>query len=99
MSLALPNFLSITAEPAHHHPNAVRRLSDLSVGERGVIQELNLPEKLRNYVTRFGFIDGAVVSVVRRVPLGNLSVYRVGQAEVTLRPETADDILVVRKSK
>jgi Fe2+ transport system protein FeoA len=99
MSLALPNFLSLTAEPAHHHPNAMRRLSDLAVGECGVIQELNLQEKLHNYVTRFGFIDGAIVSVVRRVPLGNLSVYRVGQAEVALRPETAEDILVVRKPK
>jgi len=99
MSLALPSFLSITAEPVHHHPQAARRLSDLAVGECAVIQELRLQEKLRNYVTRFGFIDGAVVIVVRRVPLGNLTVYRVGQAEVTLRPETANDILVARKPR
>ncbi len=96
MSLALTNFLSIAAEPAFHHPNMPCRLSDLGVGDSGVIQELILPEKLRNYVTRFGFVDRAAVSVIRRVPLGNLSVYRVGQAEVALRPETAASILVTR---
>ena len=97
MSLALPNFLSITAAPNQRHPNAVRCLSDLAVGECAVIQKMNLHERLSNYVTRFGFVEGAVVSVVRRVPLGNLSVYRIGQADVTLRPETANNILVLRK--
>ena len=99
MSLALPNFLSLTAEPVHQQPNAARRLSDLEVGERGVIRELRLPEKLRHYVTRFGFVDGAAVTVARRVPLGDLTVYRIGQAEVALRPETANEILVVRQPK
>jgi len=99
MSLALPSFLSIAAEPVHHHPRPMHRLSDLAVGEGAVIRELNLQEKLRNYVTRFGFVEGAVVFVVRRVPLGNLTVYRVGQAEITLRPETANDILVARKPR
>ena len=99
MSLALPNFLSLTAEPVQPHPHTPRRLSDLEVGERGVIRELRLPEKLRHYVTRFGFVDGAAVTVARRVPLGDLTVYRIGQAEVALRPETANEILVVRQPK
>ena len=50
-------------------------------------------------MTRFGFVDGVMVSVTRRVPLGNLSVYRIGQAEIALRPETAREIMVVRKSE
>lgn len=71
-------------------------LSDLSVGETGTIQEIHLEGKLRSYVTRFGFVEGAVVSVIRQVPLGSLRVYRIGQAEIALRPETAEQIRVTR---
>ena len=98
MSLALPSFLSITIEPNNPDPDAMRCLSDLAVGECAVIRKMNLHERLGNYVTRFGFVEGAVVQVVRRVPLGNLSVYRIGQADITLRPETANDILVAGNS-
>lgn len=71
-------------------------LSDLSIGETGTVQEIHLEGKLRSYVTRFGFVEGAVVSVIRQVPLGSLRVYRIGQAEIALRPETAEQIRVTR---
>jgi Fe2+ transport system protein FeoA len=71
-------------------------LSDLSIGETGTVHEIHLDGKLRSYVTRFGFVEGAVVSVIRQVPLGSLRVYRIGQAEIALRPETAEKILVTR---
>jgi Fe2+ transport system protein FeoA len=71
-------------------------LSDLSVGETGTVQEIHLEGKLRSYVTRFGFVEGTAVSVIRQVPLGSLRVYRIGQAEIALRPETAEQIRVTR---
>jgi Fe2+ transport system protein FeoA len=71
-------------------------LSDLSVGETATVRDIHLEGKLRSYVTRFGFVEGAVVSVIRQVPLGSLRVYRIGQAEIALRPETAEQIRVTR---
>lgn len=72
-------------------------LCDLPIGQSGTVLDVALEGKLRGFVTRFGFIEDAIVTVVRRVPLGGLRIYRVGQAEVALRPETADKILVKRK--
>jgi len=69
-------------------------LSNLSVGETAVVQRITLQGKLRNYVMRFGLVEGAQVYVVRRVPLGSLRVYRIGQTEIALRPETARQIVV-----
>jgi len=81
---------------SHRNLTPGSSLSDLSVGETGTVQEIHLEGKLRSYVTRFGFVEGAVVSVIRQVPLGSLRVYRIGQAEIALRPETAAQIRVMR---
>lgn len=85
---------TIWASPEHAIPGS--SLSDLSIGETGTVQGIHLEGKLRSYVTRFGFVEGAVVSVIRQVPLGSLRVYRIGQAEIALRPETAEQIRVTR---
>jgi len=80
-------------DPSHR----LQRLSDLRIGEAGVVERIDLEGKLRDYVTRFGFINGVVTKVIRRVPLGNLRVYRVGQSDIALRAETAREIMVVRE--
>jgi len=84
----------MTSEPIS---SALLPLSELELGESGRVDSVNLEGKLRDYVSRFGFVDGALVSVVHRVPLGNLSVYRIGHTDIALRPETACEILVVRE--
>jgi Fe2+ transport system protein FeoA len=71
-------------------------LSKIPVGETVVILYLQLEGKLREYVMRFGFVPGATISVLRQVPLGRMKVYRVGQSQIALRPETADAIIVTR---
>ncbi len=70
------------------------KLSSIPVGEAGIISDLSLEGTIRNYVMRYGLVPGAVVLVVRNVPLGGLRIYRVGQSEIALRPETAEHILV-----
>lgn len=80
--------------PRYLDRGAVLELADLPVGETGTVESIQLEGKLRSYVMRFGLVEGAQVLVVRRVPLGSLRVYRVGQSEVALRPETAKQILV-----
>jgi len=74
-------------------------LSRLPLGETGTICGVTLEGTLRSFVARFGFVDGAIVSAIRRVPLGGLRVYRVGQAEIALRPEMAEKVLVIRKTE
>lgn len=91
--------MSIISETSRDHSRPLQRLSDLCIGESAMVYAINLEGKMQHYVTRFGFVDGVMVSVTRRVPLGNLSVYRIGQAEIALRPETAREIMVVRKSE
>jgi Fe2+ transport system protein FeoA len=73
-------------------------LSKIPVGETVVILNLQLEGKLRDYVMRFGFVPGASISVLRKVPLSGIRVYQVGQSQIALRPETADAIIVTRNS-
>ena len=77
-------------------PHHIQGLSDLDLGEVGTVQTIRLQGKLRNYIMRFGLVEGVRVLVVRRVPLGQLRVYRIGQSEIALRPETAQQIMVTR---
>ncbi|HUL33128.1 MAG TPA: FeoA family protein [Candidatus Eisenbacteria bacterium] len=74
-------------------------MSYLSLGEAGTVRQVCLEGTLRCYLARFGFIEGAVIRVIRRVPLGGLRVYRIGQAEIALRPEMAETILVLRHTE
>jgi Fe2+ transport system protein FeoA len=87
------------ASPLHRYEDSSFSLSDLPIGETGTVQEIHVEGKLRSYVTRFGFVEGAAVTVIRQVPLGSLRVYRIGQADVALRPETAGQIEVTRTDR
>jgi Fe2+ transport system protein FeoA len=62
-----------------------------------LVDTRRLEGKLRDYVMRFGFVPGAVISVFRKVPLSGLRIYQVGQSQIALRPETAEAIMVTRK--
>jgi Fe2+ transport system protein FeoA len=83
-------------EHSHTDAHHIQGLSDLSLGEVGTVQSIRLQGKLRNYIMRFGVVEGVRILVVRRVPLGQLRVYRIGQSEIALRPETAQQIMVTR---
>jgi Fe2+ transport system protein FeoA len=72
------------------------RLSKIPVGETVVILDLQLDGKPRDYVMRFGFVPGASISVLRKVPMSGMRVYQVGQSHIALRPETAEAIVVAR---
>jgi len=86
------------AAPSASFPDELLTLSRLPLGETGTICGVTLEGTLRSFVARFGFVDGAIVSAIRRVPLGGLRVYRIGQAEIALRPEMAEQVLVLRKT-
>lgn len=69
-------------------------LSELNVGESGVVVHLNLPDAVQNHLMHMGFVPDAVVTALRRAPAGDPTVYRVDGVEIALRRETADSIRV-----
>lgn len=69
-------------------------LSELNVGESGVLVSLDLPESVQNHLMHMGFVPDALVTVLRRAPAGDPTVYSVDGMEIALRHETAAAIRV-----
>lgn len=69
-------------------------LSELNVGESGVLVALDLPESVQNHLMHMGFVPDAHVMVLRRAPAGDPTVYGVDGMEIALRHETASAIRV-----
>ena len=69
-------------------------LSQLKVGESAILVALNLPESVQNHLMHMGFVPGALVTVLRRAPAGDPTVYLIDGMEIALRHETADAIAV-----
>jgi ferrous iron transport protein A len=74
---------------ARREPGGVSVLSDLQVGERGVVVALDLPDSVQNHLMHMGFVPEATVTALRRAPAGDPTVYTVDGLEIALRRETA----------
>ena len=70
----------------------VSALSQLKVGERGILEGLDLPENVQNHLMHMGFVPGSCVHALRRAPAGDPTVYCVDGMEIALRHETAEAI-------
>ncbi|HWB33131.1 MAG TPA: FeoA family protein [Acidobacteriaceae bacterium] len=71
---------------------AVTALNQAKVGDAGVVEAIDLPEEVANYLAHLGFLPGTSVEVLRRAPAGDPTVYRIDGVEVGLRNETARHI-------
>ena len=69
-------------------------LSELTVGESGVLVALDLPESVQNHLMHMGFVPDAHVTALRRAPAGDPTVYGIDGMEIALRIETAKAIRV-----
>jgi ferrous iron transport protein A len=69
-------------------------LSELTVGESGVVIALDLPENVQNHLMHMGFVPDATVTALRRAPAGDPTIYSVDGLEIALRHETAAAIQV-----
>jgi Fe2+ transport system protein FeoA len=69
-------------------------LSELKVGESGILVALDLPESVQNHLMHMGFVPDALVTALRRAPAGDPTVYSVDGLEIALRHETAEAIRV-----
>jgi Fe2+ transport system protein FeoA len=70
----------------------ITALSDAKVGNTGVVESIDLPDEVSNYLAHLGFLPGTSVEVLRRAPAGDPTVYRIDGVEVGLRNETAQHI-------
>lgn len=78
----------------HHGARQVSALSELNVGERGILESLALPESVQNHLMHMGFVPGSCVHVLRSAPAGDPTVYCIDGMEIALRHETAAAIRV-----
>lgn len=69
-------------------------LSELQIGESGVLVGLDLPESVQNHLMHMGFVPDAQVTALRRAPAGDPTVYGIDGMEIALRVETAKAIRV-----
>jgi ferrous iron transport protein A len=69
-------------------------LSDLKVGESGILEALDLPDSVQNHLMHMGFVPDAPVIALRRAPAGDPTVYSIDGMEIALRRETASAIRV-----
>jgi ferrous iron transport protein A len=70
----------------------ITALSEAKVGNTGVVESIDLPDEVSNYLAHLGFLPGTSVEVLRRAPAGDPTVYRIDGVEVGLRNETAQHI-------
>jgi len=87
---------SFSLSPFRRHPGVrlVSVLSELKVGESGVLVSLDLPESVQNHLMHMGFVPDALVTALRRAPAGDPTVYGIDGMEIALRHETAEAIRV-----
>lgn len=69
-------------------------LSELKMGESGIVVALDLPERVQNHLMHMGFVPESVVTALRRAPAGDPTVYGIDGMEIALRRETASAIRV-----
>jgi len=72
----------------------VNVLSELNVGETGIVVALNLPDSVQNHLMHMGFVPDSLVTALRRAPAGDPTVYSVDGMEIALRHETAAAIRI-----
>ncbi len=76
----------------------LQALSELALGESGLLVALDLPPGVQNHLMYMGFVPDARVRVLHRAPAGDPTVYSIDGIEIALRKETARSILVSKSS-
>jgi ferrous iron transport protein A len=76
----------------------LRTLSELEVGESGILVSLDLPPGVQNHLMYMGFVPDARVRALHRAPAGDPTVYSVDGIEIALRRDVARAIRVAAGS-
>ena len=73
---------------------AVRTLSDLSRGEEGVLDRLEVAADVAQRLMELGFLPGVRVSAARPAPGGDPMIFRVDGSEVAIRQAIARRLIL-----
>ncbi|MGH9583637.1 MAG: FeoA family protein [Bryobacteraceae bacterium] len=71
-------------------------MADIRLGQRCILDRLDLPEDIARRLMELGFLPGNEVVPGRRAPGGGPRVFRVDGSEVALRDETAQKLYIRR---
>ncbi len=71
-----------------------RALDSLAPGQQGAVVALRGPEAVTTKLAEAGFVPGALITLVRRAPLGSPLEVAVDGARFTLRAEDASAVLL-----
>jgi Fe2+ transport system protein FeoA len=85
------NFIFGRKQKAHREGNA---LSDLQVGERAIVGEMEMAPSLAEHLMNLGLVPGLEVTVARSCPGGDPRVYRVEGTEIAMRRDLSSRIQV-----
>jgi ferrous iron transport protein A len=77
-------------------PASHQTLAELRLGQRCILDRLDLPEDMSRRLMELGFLPGNEIILSRKAPGGGPRVYRVDGSEVALRQETASHLYVRR---
>ncbi len=91
IDLKLKMIFNFISAPAGRGPQV---LSELKVGERAVVDRLELAPSTTEYLINLGFVPGLVVTVARSGPGGDPRIYRVDGTEIALRRDVSRRIAI-----
>lgn len=69
-----------------------QRLSELKVGDRGVVKSIAAKGELKKRIMEMGVIKGDVIEVIGMAPLGDPISLRIGDYTLSLRLKEADNV-------
>lgn len=73
---------------------SVRKLSQLPLGNRGIVSHLTADGPVRRRLLDLGLVEGAKVEVIRRSLAGDPTAYLIKGAVIALRKEEADHVYI-----
>lgn len=96
VAIALSSFFGAETEGEIDLSGAwkLRLLSELPIGTTGIVESLDLSGEIQHHLMHMGFVPEARITVVRRAPVGDPTVYSIDGFEVALRRDTAKAIRV-----
>ena len=74
--------------------NLPKRLSDIEVGEVGVIRAMPEKSSMKNKLMNLGFIKGTRIECIGKSPLGDPVAFLIRGGVVALRVEDCFEILI-----
>jgi DtxR family transcriptional regulator, Mn-dependent transcriptional regulator len=80
-------------------PMSLVPLSDLSIGQKGIIQKINFKGSLRQRLFAMGLVTGETIQIKRIAPLGDPIDFIVKGYDLSLRKSEAENVLVTLASE